>query len=271
MKKRLQFGAAMLAAMMFAVLPGVVMAQQQKPANPHPDRPPQVHQAPHASSVNPHPRSNTAQNNTTGTNRPPNATPPAHAQGSTNGAGVPNGTNGNIPHNNFSNDSTIRNGAGANFAPRGNVVAPRSARPWVDTMRTLTPQQRERVFQNSKAFQSLAPDKQNKIRQQFNQWDRMTPSQRSDLQRNEQVWGKLTPEQRDHLKTDVIPRWRQMPWDRQQMMKQKLGVLQNMPESARNQRLNDPNFTRGMSDDERSMLHDLSHTHVGGVPEPPTQ
>jgi len=53
------------------------------------------------------------------------------------------------------------------------------------------------------------------------------------------------------------------------VMKQKLGVLQNMPESARNQRLNDPNFTRGMSDDEKSMLKDLSHTHVGGPPEPP--
>jgi hypothetical protein len=272
MKKRLQFGVAMQAAM-FAALSGAVLAQQ-KPANPHPDRPPQVHQAPHASSVNPHPRSNPPQSNTTGPNRPPNATPPARAQGNTNGVGAPNGnnngTNGNFPQNNFSNDSTIRNGAGANFAPRTNLT-PRSSRPWVDTMRTLTPQQRERVFQNSRAFQSLAPDKQSKIRQQFNQWDRMTPSQRSDLQRNEQVWGKLTPGQRDHLKNEVIPRWRQMPWDRQQMMKQKLGVLQNMPESARNQRLNDPNFTRGMSDDERSMLHDLSHTHVGGVPEPPTQ
>jgi hypothetical protein len=270
MKKKFQFGLTLLATTILAALPGTALAQQ-KPANPpHPDRPPQVHQAPHASSVNPHPRSNTPQGNTTGTNRPPNATPPAHAQGNTNGNSGNNGANRNFPKNNFSNDSTVRNGAGANFAPRTNV-APRTARPWVDTMRTLTPQQRERVFQNSRAFQSLAPDKQNKIRQQFNQWDRMTPSQRSDLQRNEQVWEKLTPGQRDHLKNEVIPRWRQMPWDRQQMMKQKLGVLQNMPESARNQRLNDPNFTRGMSDDERSMLHDLSHTHVGGLPEAPTQ
>jgi hypothetical protein len=58
-----------------------------------------------------------------------------------------------------------------------------------------------------------------------------------------------------------------MPWDRQQVIKQKLGVLQNMPESARNQRLNDPNFTRGLSDEERSTLQDLSHTHVG-APDP---
>lgn len=145
-----------------------------------------------------------------------------------------------------------------------------SSRPWVDTMRELSPQQRERVFQNSRAFQSLSPDKQNKIRQQFAQWDRMTPMQQADLRAKEQTWRNLTPEQRDHIKNDVLPKWRQLPWDRQQVIKQKLGVLQNMPESARNQRLNDPNFTRGMSDDEKSMLRDLSHTHVGS-PDPPNE
>src|SRR5256885_1237609 len=45
----------------------------------------------------------------------------------------------------------------------------------------------------------------------------------------------------------------------------------NLPESARNQHLNDPNFTRGMSDEDKSMLRDLSHLHVGGAPEPPNE
>ncbi len=137
-------------------------------------------------------------------------------------------------------------------------------------MRELTPGQRERVLQSSRAFQNLSPDKQAKIRQQFNQWDHMNPAQRADLRQKEQTWRELTPGQRDYIKNEVLPRWRQMPWDRQQVLKQKLGVLQNMPESARNQRLNDPNFTRGMTDDERSMLRDLSHTHVG-APDPPNE
>jgi hypothetical protein len=42
-----------------------------------------------------------------------------------------------------------------------------------------------------------------------------------------------------------------------------------MPESARNERLADPNFTRGMSDEDRAMLRDLSHLHVGGAPDAP--
>jgi hypothetical protein len=174
------------------------------------------------------------------------------------------------PHQNFNNENRafLGNGQGARLNPRQQAGAG-SPRPWVDTMRELSPPQRERVLQNSRAFQNLSPEKQNKIRQQFNQWDHMTPQQRSNLRENENTWRKLTPEQQQHIKNDVLPKWRQMPWDRQQMLSQKLGVLQNMPESARNQRLNDPNFTGGMSDDEKSMLKDLSHTHVGGAPEPP--
>jgi hypothetical protein len=44
-----------------------------------------------------------------------------------------------------------------------------------------------------------------------------------------------------------------------------------MPESARNQHLADPNFTRGMSEEDKSMLRELSHLHVGGAPEPPNE
>jgi Protein of unknown function (DUF3106) len=242
MRTRFQFGVALLAALSFAVGANV---WAQKPA----DRPPQAHPA------QPHPQN---QNQRHDPNRPPSNQ--NHPSNTNNGAQpriAPQAS-----YNNF-------------YRPNGNLnqrqqLGVGAARPWVDTMRDLTPAQRERVLQSSRAFQSLSLDKQNRIRQQFNQWDHMTPQQRSSLRQNEETWRRLTPEQRDYIKNDVLPKWRQMPWDRQQVLKQKLGVLQNMPESARNQRLNDPNFTRGMSDDEKSMLRDLSHTHVG-APDPPTE
>jgi len=261
--RKLQSGVKVFALAACFSLPAYCVAQ-----NPHADRPPQ-HQAPasppptHQAPTRQAP-SHQAYPQSTNPNRPPaNANrapynPPHPNQG---------------PHNNFNNGTNNpngpRNGAGANYAPtprqQFGVGAPR---PWVDQMRALSPQQRERVLQNSKAFQNLSPDKQSRIRQQLNQWDRMSPSQQADLRRKEDTWRRLTPEQRDHIKNDVWPRMKQMPWDRQQVIKQKLGVLQNMPESARNQRLNDPNFTRGLSDEERSTLHDLSHMHVG-APDPP--
>jgi hypothetical protein len=245
---KLQVGVKVVALAACLSLPAFCAAQ-----NPHADRPPQ-HQAP-APQVSPHPMN---------PNRPPaNANRTPYNQPRQNQA----------PHNNLNNGGNnrngVRNGSGANYAPTPRqqlgVGAPR---PWVDQMRDLSPQQRERVLQNSKAFQNLSPDKQSRIRQQFNQWDHMSASQQADLRTKENTWRNLTPGQREYIKNDVLPRWRQMPWDRQQVMKQKLSVLQNMPESARNQRLNDPNFTRGLSDEERSTLQDLSHMHVG-APDPP--
>jgi hypothetical protein len=160
------------------------------------------------------------------------------------------------------------NGAGRNLTPRQQlgVGAPG---PWMQRMRQLPPSQRERFFQNSLAFQRMPPEQQNKIRQQFSQWDRMNLQQRADQTAKEQVWAQMTREQREHIKNDVLPTWRQMPPDRRQAIQQRLRVLQNMPEWARNQRLNDPRFTQGMSEEDRATLRDLSHLHVGGAPDPP--
>jgi type IV secretory pathway VirB10-like protein len=251
---RSQFGLAIVAIGVFAaLLPGTASGQRQ-----HADRPPQQSH-PAQTPAPEHP-----QNRNKDVNRPP--TNPQHQQGSANG-------NARAPQSHYAPQAGYNNAyrpnGGANLNPRQQVGIG-AARPWVDTMRDLTPAQRERVLQNSRAFQNLSPDKQNKIRQQFTQWDHMTAAQRTDLRQKEQTWRQLTPGQRDYIKNDVLPRWRQMTWDRQQVMKQKLGVLQNMPESARNERLNDPNFTRGMSDDEKAMLRDLSHTHVG-APDPPNE
>jgi len=255
LRKGFQLALMMIAGGACLALPLVVRAQ-----NPHADRPPQHQAPPHASP--PHPQNQNA-------NRPP-ANPNRPAPNASGGNNRPQGAQNGRPQTNLNNENGVRNGQGAGLSTR-QQMGMGGPRPWVDQMRSLTPQQREQVLQNSKAFQSLSPDKQAKIRQQFNQWDRMTPQQRADQQIKENNWRQLTPEQREHIKNDVLPRWKQMPWDRQQTMKQKLGVLQNMPESARNQRLSDPNFTRGMSDDERSMLHDLSHTHVGSPPENPPE
>ncbi|HUL34603.1 MAG TPA: DUF3106 domain-containing protein [Candidatus Eisenbacteria bacterium] len=234
--RKLQFGWRTLAALALLGVPALPAGQQRE----HPDRPPHAGEHSHRQTNANHP--------------PRNASPSPHPNAnSTPEANRPNGP---------------RAGSEANYASPRRSLGVGAPRPWVDQMRELTPQQRDRVFQNSRAFQNLSPDKQARIRQQFNQWDRMSPSQQAKLRENEATWRRLTPEQREHIKNDILPKWRQMPWDRQQIIKQKLGILQNMPEYARNQRLSDPNFTRGMTDEERSVLDDLSHTHVGAPDNP---
>jgi hypothetical protein len=116
----------------------------------------------------------------------------------------------------------------------------------------LSPEERQRVLQNQQRFRQLSPQQQ------------------QDMRDRQRVWQQMTQQQRDHIKYEVLPNWRNLPPQRKKAIEQRLGVLQNMPEFARNQHLNDPNFTRGMSAEDRATLRDLSHLHVGGAPDPPT-
>jgi len=142
-----------------------------------------------------------------------------------------------------SGESSVNN---SNRPP--NTVQGRSDNPNRPPNRTATPQERQRNEQ---------------------QFSRLAPQQKQEMRERAQVWQRLSPEQRDHINNDIAPKWRQLPPDRQRAIRSRLNVLKNMPESARNQHLNDPNFTRGMSEEDKAMLRDLGHMHVGGAPEAP--
>ena len=258
MSKRLQFARCMMGVALSGAVVLTCAAQKAHPAPP----PQQVRQQ-YGQQKPPKPQNpNPAKPNP---NRPPvTSQDRIPAQPSSNN------------HPNQGTGSVAGAGTGANIGPARNLTPKQqlgvgAPRPWVDRMRQMPPAQRERFFQNSPAFQRMSPEQQNKIRQQFSQWDRMTPQQRADQTQREHVWAQMTPAQKDHIKNDVLPRWRQMSPDRRQAIQQRLRVLQNMPESARNQRLNDPRFAEGMSDEDRATLRDLSHLHVGGAPDPPQE
>jgi hypothetical protein len=144
-----------------------------------------------------------------------------------------------------SNPDWNRPGGGAIHSDR-----PPSANTPPPRYNNLSPQDKQRVFNNYRALQHA------------------TPAQRQELQNRVGVWNSLSKQQQDHIRNDVLPKWKQMPLDRKRAIQNRLGVLKNMPEGARNQHLNDPNFTRGMSDEDKSTLRDLSHLHVGGAPDP---
>jgi hypothetical protein len=120
-------------------------------------------------------------------------------------------------------------------------------------------------------FSDLSPQEKQRVLENYNRLNRMSPAQRQELQQRIATWNRLTPAQKNHIRNDVLPKWRQMPLERRQAIRQRLRILQNMPEFARNQRLNDPKFTEGMSDEDKATLRDLSHLHVGAPPDPPNE
>jgi hypothetical protein len=156
--------------------------------------------------------------------------------------------------------------------PPRDYPIPRGVSPQLqERLRNMPPDARERFLQNNERFRNMPPDQQRKILDRFQRWDRLTPEQKQRAIQNENIWRELTPGQRQHLRDDVLPKWKQMSPERRQAIQQRLSILQNMPEDARNRRLADPNFTRGMSEEDKAMLRDLSHTHIGAPDKPPSQ
>jgi hypothetical protein len=195
-------------------------------------------------------------------NRPPKATAPQHEHAAANKPARqdhlraqenrPPNRAANAPRNSAPNSS--RNNSA--YAPQNNRnYTPPPAAPRGDAA-NRPPQ---------------TPQQQREMRDRAREWRQLPPQQRQEMRERARVWGQLTPQQQVHIKNDVLPKWKEMPADRRRAIKNRLGVLQNMPESARNQHLNDPNFTRGMSEEDKATLRDLSHLHVGGAPDPPTE
>ena len=117
-------------------------------------------------------------------------------------------------------------------------------------------------------MRNFSPEERQKLQQDERRFRQLPPQQQQEMRERARVWAKLTPEQQNHIRNDVLPAWKQLPPARRTAIKSRLNVLQNMPESARNQHLSDPNFTRGMSEEDKALLRDLSHMHVG-APDPP--
>lgn len=149
-----------------------------------------------------------------------------------------------------------------------NSVAPNTNRP-PERARNQQNPNRPPANTQPKNFNSLNREEQQRTLNNYRNYQKLPPGQRQQMQDSARNWNRMTPEQRNHIKNDVLPKWQQIPPQRQRAIQQRLGVLKNMPESARNQHLADPNFTRGMNEEDKSMLQDLSHLHVGGAPDEP--
>jgi hypothetical protein len=244
MKGKLQFAGSLVALGMSAALAVPAFAQAQRgngPQNRQANKPPaRQSQQPRQQPPGQQQRPQQSQERRQQQQEAPRAQNQRQNSGGNSGGNRP--PNANV------------NRAGIMGQPNINPNRPPSAYtpPPPKTFNSLNQQDKQRVLENNKRFQKLPP------------------AQKQQMQEAAANWSRLTPDQRNHIKSDVLPQWKQLPPNRQRAIQQRLGVLQNMPESARNQHLNDPNFTRGMSEEDKAMLRDLSHLHVG-APDPPNE
>ena len=151
--------------------------------------------------------------------------------------------------------------------PRGNPNAlPPKA---IERLQELPPQKQEQFLRNNERFNSLPPQQQAQIRQRLEAWNRLNPEQQQALRDRQRIWEQMTPDQRTYVQQSLFPRWKQLPGPRRQAILQRLHSLRSMSEADRQAKLNDPAFTGGLSSDDREMLGQLAHLHVGIAPDTP--
>ena len=133
----------------------------------------------------------------------------------------------------------------------------------------MPPRRQEQFLQNNQRFLNLPPEEQARIRQRLEAWNRLTPEQQQALRDRQSVWEQMTPEQQSNVRQLLLPRWQQMPPVRRQAILQRLHSLRNMSEADRQAKLNDPAFVEGLNPEDREMLGQLAHLHVGMAPDSP--
>jgi hypothetical protein len=119
-----------------------------------------------------------------------------------------------------------------------------------------------------KRFQDLTPEEKRRVLQNQDKFNRLSPQKQQEMREAVQNWARLTSAQQNHIKSDLLPVWKQLSAARRNAIRNRLAVLQNMPEWARIENLNDPDFTRVMSEEDKALLRDLAHMHVGAPDRP---
>jgi predicted Fe-S protein YdhL (DUF1289 family) len=148
--------------------------------------------------------------------------------------------------------------AGLNLPPRA-----------LERLEDMPPDKQEQFLRNNQRFKMLPPEQQAQIRQRLEAWNKLSPQQRQDLRGRLQVWEQMTPAQRQYVQRTLLPRWQALPPERRQAILQKLHSLRDLSEPDRQAKLSDPNFTLGLSTEDRDTLTQLAHLHVGMAPDPP--
>jgi Protein of unknown function (DUF3106) len=139
----------------------------------------------------------------------------------------------------------------------------------LERLQDMPPEKQEKFLENNQRFHNLPPDQQALIRQRLQAWNRLTPAQQQDLRQRQRVWEELTPEQQREVRQSLLPRWQQLPPPRRRAILQRLHTLRDLSESDRQAKLNDPAFVQGLNPEDREMLTQLAHLHVGMAPDPP--
>ena len=151
-------------------------------------------------------------------------------------------------------------------SPHPNAQKPaRQTGDWLLRHKDLPPDQQEKLLENDPYFKKLTPQRQAELRERLRKFNSLPPAERERAVRRMQYMASLTQDQRKQIR-DANQELQKLPKDRQVMVHKALRHLRTMDKQGREQVYNSDQFKTTFSDQEQTILKDLSEIRP---PEPP--
>lgn len=140
---------------------------------------------------------------------------------------------------------------------------------WLKNHKNLTPDQQEKALETDPNFKGLPPDRQAQLKERLRKFNNLTPEQRERAFQRMEVWDKLTKEQREQVR-DANQQLQGLPPQRQIMVHRALRHLVQMSPEERQQEFQSDKFKSTFSDQEQTILKNLSEINPQQASESPT-
>lgn len=96
----------------------------------------------------------------------------------------------------------------------------RSVPERVEQNGNLSPEDKARLSNKYRQWESLTPAKQEDLRRRMERWKELAPGDRELLRKRYQQWQQISPEERQGIK-DKLNRWNELPPDEQERVRQR--------------------------------------------------
>ena len=126
---------------------------------------------------------------------------------------------------------------------------------WMNTHRTLTPEQQQQALEREPGFNSLPPATQQRLRDRLKQLDAMPPEKQKHIIDRNEAMEHMTPEQRVEVR-GAMQQLAALPPDQRRYVARTFRGLRELPPEQRQNVLNSERFNT-LTDAQRSTLNSL--------------
>lgn len=128
---------------------------------------------------------------------------------------------------------------------------------WLDAHKDVPLDQQEKLVQSDPTFKRLPAPRQAALLESLRKFNSLPPAEKKRELRNMKYWESLTPDQRKQIK-EAHQHMQTLPAERKTMVRHELRTLLHMSSGARQQELQSDKFKSTFSDQEQTILKNLS-------------